>query len=70
MSKRIENELFICEGLPDFKKFTPESIQNEFPKVIKQLDKDFNNIEIFFKQILQEGSFEWEKIMLPLNKIN
>ncbi len=70
MSKRIDDGVFICEGLPDFKKFTPEIIEKEFPKVLKNLDEDFNSIETSFQEFLQEESFEWTKITNPLNKLN
>jgi len=31
--------------LPEFKKFTPESISKEFPLVIEKISEDFKNIE-------------------------
>ena len=70
IDNRIENQLFICKGLPDFKKFTPERIQNEFPKVLENLNENFNEIEVLFKSLNQEKSLNWEEIMNPLNKIN
>tara|TARA_Y100001970_G_scaffold294041_1_gene446186 strand:- start:19891 stop:21996 length:2106 start_codon:yes stop_codon:yes gene_type:complete len=70
MGKSIENQLFICKGLPDFKKFTPERIQDEFPSVLEYLDRNFNEIEVLFENLIQEKYFNWEEIMNPLNKLN
>jgi len=57
MVKKIKNELFICKGLPEFEKFTPESIQNEFPKVLDNLEKDFKHLETFFEKLLTDQKF-------------
>ncbi len=70
MVKKIKNELFICKGLPEFEKFTPESIQNEFPKVLDNLEKDFKHLETLFEKLLTDQKFDWDEIMSPLNKIN
>ena len=70
MGKSIENQLFICKGLPDFKKFTPERIQDEFPSVLEYLDRNYNEIEVLFENLIQEKYFNWEEIMNPLNKLN
>ena len=71
MGNRTESTLFICKGLPDFQKFTPENIQNQFPKLLKILEEDFKDIEISFTSRNDNNSYlNWEEIMYPLNKIN
>jgi len=70
MNKRIDSQLFLFEGLPDFEKFTPERINEEFPTIIKKLDQEFRNTENFLKHYINEEVLEWEKIMTPLQKIN
>ena len=71
MGNRKESKLFICKGLPDFQKFTPENIQNQFPKLLKILEEDFKDIEISFTSRNDNNSYlNWEEIMYPLNKIN
>ena len=71
MGIRTESKLFTCKGLPDFQKFTPENIQNQFPKLLKILEEDFKDIEIFFTSRNDNNSYlNWEEIMYPLNKIN
>ena len=71
MGIRTESKLFTCKGLPDFQKFTPENIQNQFPKLLKILEEDFKDIETFFTSRNDNNSYlNWEEIMYPLNKIN
>tara|TARA_Y100001968_G_scaffold325546_1_gene366955 strand:- start:6924 stop:9032 length:2109 start_codon:yes stop_codon:yes gene_type:complete len=70
MSNKIESKLFICKGLPDFQKFTPENIQHEFPNILKNLDKEFKDIETFLKSQEYEVCLDWGEVMNPLNKIN
>ena len=62
--------LFKCEGLPDFRKFTPDNIGSEFPRILKKIDSEFTNIEKFLSDYIQENVLEWEKVINPLNKIN
>ena len=70
MRIKTKSDFFICKGLPDFEKFTPEIIQNEFPKVLNNLENDFNDIEAYFEKLLTEEKLDWDQIMMPLNKIN
>ena len=71
MSKNIfENNLFKCKGLPDFEKFVPEKIKLEFPKIIKKLSSDFDEIENFLTSYLEEELLEWNAVMNPLNTLN
>ena len=70
MRIKTKSDFFICKGLPDFEKFTPEIIQNEFPKVLNNLENDFNDIEAYFDKLLTEEKLDWDQIMMPLNKIN
>ena len=50
----MDTSIFKYGELPEFKKFTPERINQEFPIVIKKINIDFENIENslsnFFKQ--------------------
>ena len=64
------NNLFKCEGLPDFKQFTPDKIGSEFPKVIKDIEENFCSVESFFNEYTKEDKLDWGKIMNPLNQIN
>ena len=70
MRIKTKSDFFICKGLPDFEKFTPEIIQNEFPKVLNNLENDFNDIQAYFEKLLTEEKLDWDQIMMPLNKIN
>ena len=50
--KDIKNNLFKCEGLPDFEQFTPVSIEHEFPKIIQKLNSDFEKRYKFFIKLI------------------
>jgi len=41
----METSIFKYGELPEFKKFTPENINKEFPQVLKKISEDFKNIE-------------------------
>ncbi len=43
----METSIFKFGKLPDFKKFTPENINKEFPSVIEKINVDFKKIEDF-----------------------
>ena len=62
--------LFKGKGLPDYQSFTPEAINNDFPKIIKKLESDFQNVESNFSSYLENNDLNWEKVMNPLQIIN
>jgi len=70
MNLSIDNSLFTCKGLPDFEKFTPGKINNDFPKIIEKLNLDFKNIESTFTTYLESNKISWDNIMNPLSEIN
>ncbi len=58
------------EGIPNFKEITPQLINKEFPLLLKELNRKFNEIE----QSLNESnrrhkSLHWQEVMSPLHQI-
>ena len=51
----MKNSIFKFGELPEFKKFTPENINKEFPKVIEKINLDFQNIEDFLFNYLNQN---------------
>ena len=43
----METSIFNYGELPEYKKFTPDRINKEFPSVIEKINLDFKNIENF-----------------------
>ena len=43
----METSIFNCGELPEFNKFTPDRINQEFPSVIEKITLDFKKIEKF-----------------------
>ena len=41
----MDTSIFKYGELPEFQKFTPESISKQFPVVLEKIDEDFKNIE-------------------------
>jgi len=41
----MDTSIFKYGELPEFKKFTPESISKQFPVVLEQITEEFKNIE-------------------------
>ncbi len=66
----METSIFNCGELPEFNKFTPERINQQFPSVIKKINLDFKNIEEFLSNYLNHENLEWDKVINPLNEIN
>ena len=66
----METSIFKCGELPEFKKFTPERINQEFPKVLNKINLDFKNIENFLSNYLNKNKLDWEKVITPLNEVN
>ena len=71
MSKNlVENNLFKCKGLPDFKKFTPEKITAEFPILLEEIEKEFKDFETSLKDCSKTQELRWEMIMTPISNVN
>ena len=66
----METSIFNCGELPEFKKFTPERINQEFPNIIAKINTDFENIEKSFNDLTQQSKLDWDKVINPLNEIN
>ena len=66
----MEPSIFKFGELPDFKKFTPENINKEFPSVIEKINVDFKKIEDFLSNYLNQKKLDWEKVINPLNEVN
>ena len=66
----MENTIFKYGELPDFKKFTPDRINKEFPIVLEKINHDFKNIEISLSKYLERNELIWDKVIDPLNEIN
>ena len=60
----METSIFNCGELPEFNKFTPDRINQEFPSVIEKINLDFKNIENFLSNYLHDENLEWEKVCL------
>jgi len=69
-SINIQNKLFKCEGLPEFKKFTPKDIDIEFPILIKKLEDDFVKLESLLCSFNNENKLSWDSVMDPIVRIN
>jgi len=66
----MDTSIFKCGELPEFKKFTPENISNQFPIVLEKLSKDFKNIEKTLSNYLIQNNLNWDKVINPLNEVN
>ena len=66
----MENTIFKFGELPEYKKFTPERINQEFPIIIEKIKTDFKNIETFLSNYLSQDKLDWEKVINPLNQVN
>ena len=66
----METSIFKYSEIPDFKKFTPENINKEFPNVIEKINLDFKNIEGFLFNYVNQKQLDWEKVINPLEEVN
>ena len=53
----METSIFKHGELPEFKKFTPENISKQFPRVLEKIAEDFKNIEEDLSNYLRIGLF-------------
>ena len=65
----MDNSIFKYGELPEFKKFTPESISKQFPVVLEKITEEFKNIEKNLSNYLIQNDLEWDKVINPLNEI-
>ncbi|WP_288262573.1 M3 family metallopeptidase [uncultured Prochlorococcus sp.] len=66
----MQTSIFKYGELPEFKKFTPENISQQFPEVIDKIGKDFENIENNLSDYLIQNDLNWDKVINPLNEVN
>ena len=63
----MDTSIFKYGELPEFKKFTPESIRKQFPIVLEKISEDFKNIEKNLSNYLIQNDLNWDKVINPLN---
>jgi len=61
----MDTSIFNYGELPQFKKFTPESINKHFPVVLENITKDFKNIEKNLSNYLIQDDLNWDKVINP-----
>jgi len=66
----MDTSIFKYGELPEFKKFTSESISNQFPVVLEKIAEDFKNIEKNLSNYLIHNDLNWDKVINPLNEVN
>ena len=66
----MDTSIFKYRELPEFKKFTPESITKQFPVVLEKITEEFKNIEKNFSNYLIQNHLNWDNVINPLNEVN
>ena len=66
----METSIFKYGELPQFKKFTPENISQQFPAVLEKITEEFKNIEKNLSNYLIQNDLNWENVINPLNEVN
>jgi len=66
----MDTSIFKYGELPEFKKFTPENINKQFPQVLKKITEDFNNIEKNLSNYLKKNDLNWDKVINPIIEVN
>jgi len=66
----MDTSIFKYGELPEFKKFTPDTISKQFPVVLEKIDEDFKNIEKNLSNYLNHNDLNWDKVINPLNEVN
>ena len=59
----MDTSIFKYGELPQFKKFTPESISKQFPVVLEQITEEFKNIEKNLSNHLIQNHLTWDKVI-------
>ena len=66
----MDSSIFKYGELPEFNKFTPENIREQFPEVLEKVAKDFKNIESNLSNYLIKNDMNWDIVINPLNEVN
>ena len=66
----MDTSIFKYGELPEFKKFTPETISKQFPVVLEKISLDFKKIEKNLSNFLIQDDLNWDKVINPLNEVN
>ena len=66
----MDTSIFKYGELPEFKKFTPESISKQFPLVLEKISEDFKNIEKNLSYYLIQNDLTWNNVIYPLYEVN
>jgi len=66
----MDTSIFKYGELPEFQKFTAESISKQFPVVLEKIAEDFKNIEKDLSNYLLQNDLNWDKVINPLNEVN
>jgi len=62
----MDTSIFKYGELPQFKKFTPETISKQFPVVLEKITEEFKNIEKNLSNYLIQNDLNWDKVINPL----
>ena len=66
----MDTSIFKYGELPQFKKFTPETISKQFPVVLEKITEEFKKIEKNLSNYLIHNDLNWDKVINPLNEVN
>jgi len=66
----MDTSIFKYGELPQYKKFTPETISQQFPIVLEKIIDEFNNIEKNLSNYFLQNDLNWDKVINPLNEVN
>ena len=66
----MDTSIFKYGELPEFKKFTPENINKQFPIVLEKIAEEFKNIENNLTSYLIQNDLNWDKVINPLIEVN
>ena len=66
----MDTTIFKHGELPEFKKFTPESISKQFPVLLEKIAEDFKNIEENLSNYSIQNHLNWDNVINPLNEVN
>ena len=67
MIENTATPLLVGKGLPNFKEITPNAIERDIPKLLKQLNKDFLSLEIdLSEKLTQRKSLSWDEVINTL----
>ena len=66
----MDTSIFKYGELPEFQKFTPKNISEQFPIVLKKIDEDFKKIEKNLSNYFDQNDLNWDKVINPLNEVN